>query len=102
MKNKFKKRIFLFIPLAILALAVFTFLFQLLWNSVVPDVFNLIEINYWQALGILAISKILFSGFGFNKRKRNFGKGRMPFSGNFSPEDKLRLREEWKNRCSNK
>ncbi len=35
-----------------------------LWNWLVPDLFNGPVIDYWKALGLLALSKILFSGFG--------------------------------------
>jgi hypothetical protein len=35
-----------------------------LWNWLIPAIFTgAIAINYWQALGILILSKILFGGF---------------------------------------
>ncbi|GHV10120.1 hypothetical protein FACS1894162_2700 [Bacteroidia bacterium] len=33
-----------------------------LWNAIVPAIFGLAVINYWQALGLLALSKIFFGG----------------------------------------
>ena len=101
MRNNLKKKIVI-IPLVIAALAVFTFFFHWLWNSIIPDVFGLHVINYWQSLGILVISKILFGGFGFKNNRRPFGGKRPPFSENFSPEERIKLREEWKNRCQKK
>lgn len=35
-----------------------------LWNALMPDIFGLIEIDYWQAVGLLILFKILFTGFG--------------------------------------
>ena len=35
-----------------------------LWNWLVPVLFGGPVISFWQALGILALSKILFGGFG--------------------------------------
>lgn len=34
-----------------------------LWNWLIPSLFNGPVINYWQSLGLLALSKILFWGF---------------------------------------
>jgi hypothetical protein len=51
--------LFLFIPLGILAFAAVV---MLLWNALMPDIFHLGEISYWQALGLLILSKLLFMG----------------------------------------
>jgi hypothetical protein len=37
---------------------------QWLWNWLVPDIFALRRITFWEALGLLALSRILFGGFG--------------------------------------
>ncbi|WP_222982935.1 hypothetical protein [Flagellimonas meishanensis] len=49
---------------------IFTVLFLLaiyvlmyLWNWLMPDLFGLSTINYWQAFGIMVMAKLLF-GFG--------------------------------------
>lgn len=42
----------------------FTFALMLLWNWLMPLIFGLSIITFWQALGILALSKILFGGGG--------------------------------------
>lgn len=36
----------------------------LLWNWLVPSLFGLREITLWEALGLIALSRILFGGFG--------------------------------------
>ena len=40
------------------------FAVQLLWNWLLPDIFQLRRITVWEALGLLALSRILFGGFG--------------------------------------
>lgn len=37
---------------------------QWLWNWLVPDIFALRRITFWEALGLLTLSRILFGGFG--------------------------------------
>ena len=47
---------------ALVALLIFTFIFQWIWNAVIPDVFGIKRITIWQALGILILASILFGG----------------------------------------
>jgi hypothetical protein len=37
---------------------------MLLWNWLMPDIFGLKRLNYWQAWGLLILCTILFKGFG--------------------------------------
>ncbi|MDR1544276.1 MAG: hypothetical protein LBS50_07735 [Prevotellaceae bacterium] len=39
-----------------------------LWNCLLPQIFGLTTITFWQALGIFALSKILLGGCGFFDR----------------------------------
>ena len=40
-----------------------------LWNNLMPYLFNLPTINYWQALGLILLSRLLFfSGSSSSKR----------------------------------
>jgi hypothetical protein len=48
----------------IIFLAVFSLIFLILWNLLMPAIFGLPAINYFQAIGLLILSKIIFSGFG--------------------------------------
>ncbi|MDR1865187.1 MAG: hypothetical protein LBR08_06405 [Bacteroidales bacterium] len=50
--------------LAIAAVAVFSAAVMFLWNMLVPDIFGLAVINFWQALGLLVLSRLLLGGFG--------------------------------------
>lgn len=42
----------------------FVALVMLLWNALIPELFNGPELSYWQTAGIFILSKILLSGFG--------------------------------------
>jgi hypothetical protein len=61
-KHRFVKvlRIVLF---AIVAAAALSFIVMSLWNVLMPSVFGVRTISFWQALGLLLLSKILFGGF---------------------------------------
>jgi Ca2+/H+ antiporter, TMEM165/GDT1 family len=49
--------------MAIIFVAIFSFIVMELWNWLVPGVFGWHRISFWQALGLLVLSKILFGGF---------------------------------------
>jgi len=70
-----------------------------LWNNLLPDLFGFPYITYWQALGILILSKIFFkSGNGFISK--SWMKERMKEKcDQMSPEEKEKFREQWKTRC---
>jgi hypothetical protein len=69
--------------MALAFIAVITLILMLLWNALLPAIFGLTSITYWQALGLFILSKILFSGFGrgphgFYHRHYAFRKFDMP------------------------
>ena len=53
-----------FVVLGALAVTLFTLATMLLWNWLVPALFAGPQITFWQTLGLLVLSKILFSGIG--------------------------------------
>jgi hypothetical protein len=46
-----------------LAVAVFGFVVRGLWNWLMPVLFGLHAITFWQAVGLLVLAKLLFGGF---------------------------------------
>lgn len=42
----------------------FSFAVMLLWNALMPGIFGLGIITFWQALGLLVLSRLLFGGHG--------------------------------------
>ena len=57
-----KTRIFGHIVMMLLAVAGFSVIVMFLWNALLPDIFGVACINFWQACGLLALSRILFGG----------------------------------------
>ena len=49
--------------IVLLAATVFSFVVMWLWNRLMPVIFGLHAISFWQALGLLVLSRILFGGF---------------------------------------
>ncbi len=69
-----KKMRFLMPVWFLLMAAGFSAIVMLLWNWLMPALFGLIAINFWQALGLLVLARILFGGFGMH---RMMHRGRM-------------------------
>jgi hypothetical protein len=86
-------RLMIMALLAILGMVIFAFIggevVMLLWNWLAPALFGLRQVTFWQALGLLALCRILFGGFGLgggghrNSRRRMEGRIRE------------RMRERW-------
>lgn len=105
MRSKYGRRKWIFIPIFIAAVFLFGWLVMTLWNSILAiAVTGIHPINFWQALGILLLSKILFGGFHGGWRHRN-GKAKwmemQQKLSTMSPEEKEKFKAEWKNRCAN-
>jgi hypothetical protein len=86
-----RKWIFM-VPAAILGMLLFAFIggeiVKLLWNGLLPPLFGWRQVTFWQALGLLALCRILFGGHGFcrsNAYRR-------------TPEERERLRQRLRER----
>jgi Ca2+/H+ antiporter, TMEM165/GDT1 family len=99
-QKKFWIKRAIFIPIAIIAgIFIFGSIVMYLWNAIIPDVFGISAITFWQALGILALSKILFGGFHGGRshhRCRGRGYGMKDKWMNLSPEEKEKMRKMWR------
>jgi hypothetical protein len=60
MKNNVLEAILLIVGLIVLAAILLALPLQLLWNWLMPDLFNLPAITFWQALGLNMLAGILF------------------------------------------
>jgi hypothetical protein len=91
-----------FFLLAILGVFAFGAIVMLLWNALIPEIFHLSVITFWQALGLLVLSKILFSGFrgggGFGHRGR-WKDGLRQRWMTMTPEEREKFKQEWGHRC---
>ena len=63
--------------IAVTALAiVFGLVVQWLWNALMPVIFNLPEVTYWQAVGLVVLGHILFGSHNHNHSSRSKVRGR--------------------------
>jgi len=76
MDEKFKSHKFMFIfkiiggifgglIIAVIMAFLFGFVVQYLWNWLMPSIFGLAKITYWQGFGIILLARIIF-GFGIH------------------------------------
>ena len=91
-------------PLAILGILAFVALgggvVQQLWNSLLPSIFGWREITFWQAVGILALCRILFGGYGLHGSARSNVRRRMAERWeHMTPEEREKLRQGFRARC---
>lgn len=64
--DKKRKKWFFFVapPAFLLFIALGGALVMQLWNWLLPELFGWRTVTFWQALGLLALCRILFGGFG--------------------------------------
>jgi len=99
------KRFFI-APLILAALAGFSFITMLLWNAILPEILHLPLITFWQAAGLLILSRLLF---GFNGPRggghhhhnpHHRGDFREKFD-NLNPQEREEFKRRWyHHRCS--
>ncbi len=94
-----RMRILKMVSIAIVAVAVFGYVVMSLWNWILPPATGWHPITYWQALGLLALSKILFGGFRFGPywRRRMFERWEQ-----MTPEEREKFREGMRGRCGHR
>lgn len=91
-----RKRWFWMAPLAIVAMVAFAFIggevVKLLWNWLLPPLFGWRLLNFWQALGLLALSRILFGGLGHGGHGPGRGRRFRERCKRMTPEEREKLR----------
>ncbi len=97
------KRVIFIAPLAILGMLLFVVIggevVLHLWNWLLPPLFGWREITFWQALGLLALCRILFGGFGFHGSGRSSFRRRMEERcEHLTPEERERFRQRMRER----
>jgi hypothetical protein len=88
--------------MGLLFIVLFGGLTMYLWNWLVPPIFNGPVITFWQALGLLLLSKILLGGLGGKRWGNHNAHWKHRYYdklSHMSPEDrekfKARMREKW-------
>jgi hypothetical protein len=92
-------------PLVIIGIFGISALVMLLWNWIIPTISPLTTVTYWQAMGLLVLSRILFGRFRFGRHHkaahRHFEK-HAPFKDklmNMNDEERQQFKNQWKQRC---
>jgi hypothetical protein len=95
-----KKWMFLALPAVVVFIAIGGEVVEQLWNALVPAIFGWRQIGFWQAVGLLALCRILFGrigGRGFHRhgvrRRLNERWERM------TPEEREKFRQGLRSRC---
>jgi hypothetical protein len=100
MRGRRIARVFKIVVIVLAAAAVFTLVVFRLWNWLMPSLFGLHAITYWQALGLLILSKILLGGFrgrphfGSPWRHRMWERWQQ-----MTPEEREKFRAGMRGRC---
>jgi hypothetical protein len=103
-----RRRLFWIAPAAVLGIALFIFiggeLVMRLWNWLVPSLFGWRQVTFWQAIGVLALCRILFGGSGWHRSGRSSFRRRMAERmderyATMTPEERERFRQSWRGRC---
>jgi hypothetical protein len=106
-----RRKWYFFAPLALLALAAFIVIgggsVMLLWNWLLPSLLGWRLITFWQALGLLALCRILFGGWsghgprsGMRRRISERIRERMDERWErMTPEEREKFRQDMRSRC---
>ena len=104
MKGRWIARGLKMLVLVLIAVAVFSFIVMQLWNWLVPAVIGWKVIDFWQALGLLVLTRLLFgfrAGFGWGHRMH--WRGRMAERWErMTPEEREKFREGMRGRCGHR
>ena len=91
----------IFVSIAILA---FGSIVMGLWNALVPDLFHGPALTFWQAIGLLILTHLLFRGIGGFGRGHGWHRGRwrQRFEeklATMTPAEREKFKEEYSRRC---
>jgi hypothetical protein len=82
-----------------LGIAAFGFVAMHLWNYLMPAIFGLHVITFWQAVGLLILGLLLFGGFRPRHGGFGFRRKMMERWEQMTPEEREKFREGMRHRC---
>jgi hypothetical protein len=85
--------------IAILAFTVFGFVVTHLWNYLMPGLFGLHAITFWQAVGLIVLGRLLFGGFGPRFGGAPWRRHWADRWEQMTPEEREKFREGMRGRC---
>lgn len=96
--NKFL-RVLKFIAIGAVAFTAFGFVVTHLWNYLMPGLFGLHAITFWQAVGLMVLGRLLFGGFRPGRSGFGWRGGMRQRWEQMSPEERDKFREGMRGRC---
>ena len=100
-QRDYRRKRFFFIPFAIVAIVLLLGgAVMLLWNAILPPVTGVAALNYWQAVVLLALCRILFGGFrgGGRQHPGRAAQWRGKWL-DMNEEERANFKAEWRERC---
>src|SRR5881227_114101 len=96
-----RKKWYFIAPAAIVGIVVFAFIggeiVMRLWNWLLPSLFGWRQVTFWQALGLLALCRILFGGFGVRGAQSSNVRRRMAERWEkMTPEEREKYRQSFR------
>jgi hypothetical protein len=92
-------RVLKFVLFAALAATIAGAVVMSLWNALIPTIFTLRPITFWQALGLLVLSRLLFGRFGGAGRRMHWRRRMRERWEQMTPEERETLMAGMKGRC---
>jgi len=99
MKRHWVGRAGTFLILALLAATIMSAVVMSLWNWLMPALFELPVITFWQALGLLVLSRILFGRFGGHGRGRHWRHRMRERWNHLTPDERETFTAGMRGRC---
>jgi len=98
MNSRRTLRILKFAAIAIVGLGVFGLVVKSLWNWLMPELFGVRSITYWQALGVWLLGRLLFGSFHGRHNDRHWRARLIDRWEGMSPEEREKFREKLRHR----
>jgi hypothetical protein len=100
MRHRWVVRVFGILLFGVIVVAGFGYAVLALWNWLMPVLFKLPALTFWQAVGLLGLSWILFGSWrGFHRPSRHW-RGRMRERWEqMTPEQREEFRKAMESRC---
>jgi hypothetical protein len=89
MRKNFRVHGLRIVAFGLAAAAIVSEITMQLWNRLLPAIFGLPSISFWQALGLLILGRLFFGSFGCRGRRPRFARG----WNSMTPEERERFRE---------
>src|SRR6476620_7150277 len=85
---------------ALIAVAIASFAVMSLWNALMPSIFAVKAITFWQALGLLVLSKLLLGGFRPCGASRHWRRRMAERWEQMTPEEREKFRQGMRSGCT--